>query len=78
MNGMDEPRLPEGREPEDMPVGLGMQLAMSPEALGFFGGLSLAERSRAIAYVQCAVTGEEARERIEKLVDCFARGEMPC
>lgn len=73
MNGINEGKLPAG-QPDEMPIGLGMQLAMNPEALSFFGSLSLAERSRVIAFVQCCATGEEAKRQIETAVQALSEG----
>lgn len=59
----------------DMPLGLGMALAQSTDALSHFGSLSPAEQARLIGYVQASATGEEAKARIDQVVEQMRSGQ---
>ena len=60
VNGMKHP---------DMPLGLTMALAEDLEAMQTFSNLSTHEQSCVVNYIQGAMTGEEAKARIETAVD---------
>ena len=61
-----------GKNPDpsglDMPIGFGMQLYQSPEALHYFAALSQKERNDIIRYIEDSKTGEEAKKRINTAV----------
>lgn len=53
----------------DLPIGLTMLLAEDEDAMAYFVALPEAEKKRLIDYIQEAKTGEEARRRIEEVVE---------
>jgi len=61
-----------GRNPEpgvpDVPLGLGMALMQDSGALTAYGELTAEQKAGTVAYVQGAVTGEDAKERIAAVV----------
>ncbi|MDR0292564.1 MAG: hypothetical protein LBH95_00220 [Oscillospiraceae bacterium] len=68
-----------GRNPDgvDLPLGLGMRLAQEPRAMETFGALDEAQRNRVVDYIQAAVTGGDAKDRIETAVCSLRDGHLP-
>ena len=52
----------------DLPLGLGMELAQEPRAMEAFGRMSQTQKDAMIRHIQGAVTGEDARRRIDEAV----------
>ena len=65
-----------GTNPEgiDLPLGLGMRLAQEPGAIDTFGSLDEQQKSGVVRYIQDSVTGDDAKERIEKAVTALKDG----
>ena len=59
-----------GHNPDgpDLPLGLGMQLAQNPKAMEAFGRMTNLEKSKMIAHIQAAKTGDEAKTRLTQAV----------
>lgn len=53
----------------DLPLGLGMALAMNTDALNYFGSLKLGEQENIVKYIQSAQSGREAKQRIHSTVE---------
>jgi uncharacterized protein YdeI (YjbR/CyaY-like superfamily) len=72
------PFISVGHNPEgpDLPLGFGMLLAQEPAAISRYGALTNDQKSSVIRYIQSAVTGEEARNRIENAVYGLRDGDM--
>jgi len=65
-----------GHNPDgpDVPMGLGMQLCQDPDAMHTYGALSKAQQEAVIRYVQGSATGEDAHERIAKVIRSLREG----
>ena len=68
--------LPPDRLSLEMPLGLGFSLSQDVEALSFFGGLDDRTKGQIISYIQSTNTGEEAKARIEKAVECLGKKDL--
>lgn len=53
----------------DMPLGLTMSLAEDLEAMQTFGNLSPEGQAQIVNYIQGSTTGDEAKIRIENVVE---------
>ena len=58
----------------EMPVGLGMQLAMNSTAMTAFGNLQEQEKSRMIQYIKSARTSEEAENHVLEVIAALENG----
>ncbi|MBE6024347.1 MAG: hypothetical protein E7231_14375 [Cellulosilyticum sp.] len=56
-------------QPEDLPLGLMMQLGTDMEAMNTFSNLSEAEKERLVSYIKGATSGADARERIASVMN---------
>lgn len=56
----------------DIPLGLGMELAQSPQAMDAFGRLTNEQKTQMIRHIQASTTGDEAKERITQAVNSLA------
>lgn len=54
---------------EELPIGLTMSLAEDMEAMKYFATLPKAEQEHLIDYIQSAQTGDEAKKRIDEVVE---------
>ena len=63
---MNEPYTGIGINPDgpDLPLGFGMRLAESPEAVKNYAAMSKDEQTRLIKYIQGGSTGDDAARRI--------------
>lgn len=55
-------------ENQEMPIGLGMKLAMDINAMNSFVRKSEKERKEIIKYIQSSSTGHEAKNRVNEVV----------
>ena len=62
-------------EMPDMPVGLGMELAMDIDAMSEFGRLSKEGKERVVQYIQAPNDGDEVKMRIRKVVTALHKHE---
>ena len=53
----------------DMPLGLTMSLAEDLDAMQTFSNLSPEGQAQIVTYIQGSVSGEDAKERIERVVN---------
>ncbi|MBP3887376.1 MAG: hypothetical protein J6F30_06940 [Cellulosilyticum sp.] len=59
-------------QPEDLPLGLMMQLGTDMEAMNTFSNLSETEKEKIISYIKGATSGAEARERIASVMNTLS------
>lgn len=62
MNGFDE-------EDDGLPIGLTMLLAEDVDAMSYFATLPKVEQEHLIGYIKEAKTGDEAKRRIDEVVE---------
>lgn len=55
-------------EPEEMPLGLMMQLGTDPSAMNYFANLSDSTKNQLIDYIRGATTGDDAKARIDQVM----------
>ena len=60
----------------DMPLGLGMELALDMDAMSEFGKLSREGKEQIIQYIQAPKTGDEVKMRIRKVVTALHKHEV--
>ena len=60
----------------DMPLGLGMELALDMDAMSEFGKLSRKGKEQIIQYIQAPKTGDEVKMRIRKVVTALHKHEV--
>ena len=67
----DKPFVGIGKNPDgkDLPMGFGMRLVQSPEALNTFGNLTQAQRDSIVDYIHGCTTSQDAKERIAQVID---------
>lgn len=56
-------------EAEDLPLGLMMQLGQDMNAMNCFANLSDEEKENLVSYIRGAVSGPDARARIEQVMN---------
>ncbi|MGL4343577.1 MAG: YdeI/OmpD-associated family protein, partial [Cellulosilyticaceae bacterium] len=56
-------------EDDGLPLGLTMSLAEDMEAMEYFAALPKTEQERLIEYIKGSQTGDEARKRIDEVVE---------
>lgn len=56
-------------KPEDLPLGLMMQLGQDLGAMETFAGLDEGQKAQMIDYIRDSQSGSEAKERIEQVMD---------
>lgn len=56
-------------EAEDMPLGLMMQLGQDLTAMNHFSNLSEGEQMELIDYIKAATTGDDAKRRIDEVLN---------
>lgn len=61
----------------DIPLGLGIQLVQEPKALEAFTAMTKEQRADLIGYIQGAVTGEDAKNRIAQAIDKLSNQAQP-
>ena len=73
-----EPFIGIGHNPEgpDLPLGLGMQLAQEPAAITAFGNMTEAQKESVVRYIQSCATGEDAKTRIDTVVERLKTGDI--
>ncbi|MHC1746979.1 MAG: YdeI/OmpD-associated family protein [Cellulosilyticaceae bacterium] len=54
---------------KEMPEGLTMQFAADMEAMKYFATLPKAEQEHLIDYIKSSTTGDEAKKRIDEVVE---------
>lgn len=59
------------KEPEDLPLGLMMQLGMDREAMNAFANLSDVEKESMVAFIKSGATGEQVKERINQVMNAL-------
>lgn len=57
--------------PEDLPLGLMMQLGQDLSAMNAFSSLSDGEKAQMIDYIKSATTGDDAKARIEQVMNAL-------
>ena len=62
-------------EDDGLPLGLSMQLAQDEDAMSYFFTLPESEREHLIEYIKQAKTGDEARKRIDEVVELCKKRE---
>lgn len=69
ING-DFPQTPGAQQTyAQMPLGLGNRLTQDAHARMYFDSLSQAEQQRLVSYIQVATTGEDAKQRVNQVVE---------
>lgn len=69
MNPVNNTNRKNGGEPlPDLPTGFGMRLAMNEPAMTNFAKLDNYQKRRIIDYIESAVTGPDALDRVESAV----------
>ncbi|MBE5968573.1 MAG: hypothetical protein E7255_16735 [Lachnospiraceae bacterium] len=58
-----------------LPVGLGMRLALDMEAMTNFSNLSDSRKEELVNYIQGSTSGEDAKNRVTEVVSSLHRGE---
>lgn len=61
--------MDEYKEPENLPLGLVMQLGMDREAMNAFAALSDTEKERIVDFIKSGATGGEVKERITQVMN---------
>ena len=74
---MNTPFIGVGKNPEgkDLPLGLGMRLAQTPEAMDTYGQLSQGQRDLIVEYIKGCTSSEDARKRISEVVMGLKNGQ---
>lgn len=62
-------------EPEDLPLGLMMQLGTNMNAMNTFANLSISEKEEIINYIKGDRMEEDVRERIEKVMNALENNQ---
>lgn len=57
-----------------MPVGLGMRLALDLKAMTAFSNLSDAKKQELISYIEGSTTGDDAKNRVTEVVSNLHNG----
>jgi uncharacterized protein YdeI (YjbR/CyaY-like superfamily) len=60
----------------DMPIGLGMRLALEMKAMNNFANLSDQKKRELINYIEGAQTGEDAKNRVTEVVSNLHKGSF--
>lgn len=55
--------------PEELPLGLVMQLGQDLDAMSSFSNLGEADKMQMVQYIKSASTGDEAKVRIEEVLN---------
>lgn len=58
-----------------VPVGLGMRLALDMKAMTNFSNLSDVEKQEVISYIKSSTTGEDAKNRVTEVVSSLHSGD---
>jgi len=58
-----------------IPVGLGMRLALDTEAMTNFANLPESRRKELVNYIQSSTSGEDAKNRVTEVVNSLHNGE---
>ncbi len=53
---------------KDIPLGLGMALAVNDHAMQTYSNLKLEQKNEIISYIQGAQSGAEAKQRVKEVV----------
>ena len=53
---------------KDIPLGLGMALAVNDHAMQTYSNLKLEQKNEIISYIQGAQSGAEAKQRVNEIV----------
>ncbi|ADZ85830.1 hypothetical protein [Cellulosilyticum lentocellum] len=62
-------------EPEDLPLGLMMQLGTNMNAMNTFANLSISEKEEIINYIKGDGMEEDVRGRIEKVMNALENNQ---
>ena len=62
-------------EPEDLPLGLMMQLGTNMNAMNTFANLSISEKEEIINYIKGDRMEDDVRERIEKVMNALENNQ---
>lgn len=62
-------------EPEDLPLGLMMQLGTNMNAMNTFANLSISEKEEIINYIKGDGMEEDVKERIEKVMNALENNQ---
>lgn len=57
--------------PEDLPLGLMMQLGQDMGAMNTFASLSDSDKAQVVDYIKGATTGDEAKARINEVLNAL-------
>ena len=55
-------------DPNELPAGFAMMLAVHPEAMDYYGRLNQQEKEAFISFIESAGTEEESKQRVETAV----------
>jgi len=58
-----------------IPVGLGMRLALDTEAMTNFANLSESRKRELVNYIQSSTSGQDAKNRVTEVVNSLHSGE---
>ncbi|QEH67324.1 hypothetical protein [Cellulosilyticum sp. WCF-2] len=62
-------------EPEDLPLGLMMQLGTNMNAMNTFANLSISEKEEIINYIKGDGMEDDVKERIEKVMNALENNQ---
>lgn len=57
--------------PEDLPLGLMMQLGQNVNAMNTFASLNSSEKMQMVDYIKSAPTGDETKTRINEILNAL-------
>ena len=68
--GTNAPFVGIGKNPDgkDLPLGFGMQLAQTPEAMSTYGSLTQKQKDSIVDYIQGCTSSADARGRIDEVI----------
>ena len=58
--------------PEDLPLGLMMQLGQNMSAMNAFASLNSSEKAQMVDYIKSATTGDEVKLRINEVLNALS------
>jgi len=58
--------------PEDLPLGLMMQLGQNMSAMNAFASLNSSEKAQMVDYIKSATTGDEVKSRINEVLNALS------
>ncbi len=67
--------MDEYNQPEDLPLGLMMQLGTNMNAMNTFANLSISEKEEIINYIKGDGMEDDVKERIEKVMNALENNQ---